>query len=139
MYGQINSLRHTMSLLNVYGYTLQDLNINRKHLDSFSVQHTYMRLALEEARRALRVGEVPVGCVFVREGKIIAAGHNKTNATCNATRHAELVAYDKGFVAAGKNTKYLENSTLYVTVEPCIMCAAALNYVASKQWFLDAQ
>ena len=139
LHGQLQSLRHTMALLNVHAGTLQDTRKGLERTGSFSIHRTHMRMALEQARYALRVGEVPVGCVFVREGVIVATGHNKTNVTCNATRHAELVAYDKSFVASGQNPKVLENSTLYVTVEPCIMCAAALRACGVKAVFFGCR
>ena len=82
----------------------------------------FMREAFVEARRALDRGEVPVGCVFVRpeENRILCGGGNETNATCDATRHAELVALAK------VDYEREEGLDLYVTVEPCIMCAEAL-------------
>lgn len=92
----------------------------------------YMAAALDMARQALEAGEVPVGCVIVHAGQVIAQGRNETNAARNATRHAELVAVDRlieehcqGKVAAAM--ELLASATLYVTVEPCIMCAAALR------------
>jgi tRNA-specific adenosine deaminase 2 len=129
----------------------------------------FMEMALEEARRGLKAGEVPVGCVVVSaEGQVLARGHNLTNVKCNATRHAELEAVDfllgqslnKGLSATGpggpsadptlsslscpplpaflseslnqppalgpESLFTLAGCTLYVTVEPCVMCASAL-------------
>ncbi len=97
-----------------------------------------MKLAFAEAQYALENGEVPVGCVFIKptgdggDDIIIAAGSNKTNITSNATRHAELVAYDIAFIASHCNKDVLRGSELYVTVEPCIMCAAALARIGVK-------
>eukprot|EP00730_Choanoeca_flexa_P012970 TRINITY_DN4829_c0_g1_i3.p1 TRINITY_DN4829_c0_g1~~TRINITY_DN4829_c0_g1_i3.p1 ORF type:complete len:183 (+),score=30.94 TRINITY_DN4829_c0_g1_i3:36-584(+) len=93
----------------------------------------WMQYALNQAQAALNCGEVPVGCVVVKldEQSIIAEGHNETNATSNATRHAELVAYDRLLASQFGNvqatTSLLKQCTLFVTVEPCIMCAYALR------------
>lgn len=88
----------------------------------------YMRQALLEAESALQSHEVPVGCVFVhpRDG-VIGRGHNNTVASCNATRHAELEAIDQIILHNHRPSSLLSECTLYVTVEPCIMCASALR------------
>ena len=90
----------------------------------------YMRLALEQATVALHEGEVPVGCVFVdaASGDVLFHGHNLTSATRNATQHAEVVAIDACYRARG-SVEPLRGSALFVTVEPCIMCSAALQAV----------
>eukprot|EP00054_Salpingoeca_dolichothecata_P011524 m.63929 g.63929 ORF g.63929 m.63929 type:complete len:172 (+) comp19506_c0_seq5:137-652(+) len=90
-----------------------------------------MQEALKQAKNAMNQGEVPVGCVFVSNNKIVATGHNETNADKNATRHAELVAIDRIYNAMSKEeaSQLLRTCTLYVTVEPCIMCASALCQV----------
>uniref|UniRef100_A0A8B9U2Y1 CMP/dCMP-type deaminase domain-containing protein n=1 Tax=Anas zonorhyncha TaxID=75864 RepID=A0A8B9U2Y1_9AVES len=81
------------------------------------------------ARGALEVGEVPVGCLLVYEGQVLGEGRNEVNETKNPTRHAEMVAIDQVLDWCQQNNKNHEevfsNSVLYVTVEPCIMCAAA--------------
>jgi len=84
----------------------------------------YMRLALEEARAATDRDEVPVGCVVVHEGRVIARGHNQRESLGDPTAHAEIVALRQAAAALG--TWHLEGTTLYVTVEPCCMCAGAL-------------
>jgi len=90
---------------------------------------SFMRAALEEADKSRHRREVPVGCVLVRDGSIIARGHNMTNASRNGTRHAEFEAIDsvlqqcQGSVEAAQ----FQRCQLYVTVEPCIMCAGALS------------
>eukprot|EP00760_Papus_ankaliazontas_P009245 PhM_4_TR13985/c0_g1_i1/m.81704/K15441/TAD2, ADAT2; tRNA-specific adenosine deaminase 2 len=84
----------------------------------------FMKAAFAEADKALKCGEVAVGCVFVRNNNtIVARGHNLTNARRDATQHAELVAVE-GMVPPPTD---LSDCVLYVTVEPCIMCAAALR------------
>ena len=86
----------------------------------------YMRQALEEARRAARRGEVPVGAVVVCQGRIIARSHNLTEALTDATAHAEMQAITAAASTLGG--KYLPQCTLYVTLEPCAMCAAAMGW-----------
>ena len=84
----------------------------------------YMRLALDEARRALSNGEVPVGAVLVRDGQILARGHNGPVAQSDPTAHAEIVVMRAG---ARKIDNYrLTGTVLYVTIEPCVMCMGAL-------------
>ncbi|KAF9476471.1 tRNA specific adenosine deaminase [Pholiota conissans] len=99
----------------------------------------WMRAAMDMAEEALGAGEVPVGCVFVRDGRIIAQARNRTNELRNATRHAELEAIDciladKALTAEPSNSP-LSTTTLYVTVEPCIMCASALRQMEIKEVF----
>ncbi len=84
----------------------------------------YMREALREAREALCEDEVPIGAVVVCRGRIIARGHNMTERLHDPTAHAEMIALTAATEAVGG--KYLNGCTLYVTVEPCPMCAAAL-------------
>ncbi len=84
----------------------------------------WMREAIAEAREAERRGEVPVGAVGVRGGECVARGGNRTIAECDPTAHAEIVALRAAALAA-KNHR-LEGVTLYVTVEPCAMCAGAI-------------
>lgn len=86
----------------------------------------YMRIALEEAREAFRRGEIPVGAVVVSRGRVVGRGHNMTETLTDVTAHAEMLA-----LTAAANTlggKYLPDCTLYVTVEPCAMCAGALGW-----------
>lgn len=86
----------------------------------------YMLAALGEARMALEDGEVPIGCVITGGGKIIARGHNLTQTLNDPTAHAEMQAITSATSYLGG--KYLDRCTLYVTVEPCPMCAAALSW-----------
>ena len=84
----------------------------------------FMKKALELARRAYAINEVPVGCVIVREGKIIARGYNLRENRQQATAHAEIVAIEKACRRVGYWR--LNGCTLYVTLEPCPMCAGAI-------------
>lgn len=86
----------------------------------------YMNRALDEARRAAEAGEVPVGAVVVCRDRIIARAHNLTEALHDVTAHAEMQAITAAANALGG--KYLDVCTLYVTVEPCPMCAGALAW-----------
>lgn len=86
----------------------------------------YMKDALEEAKAAASEDEVPVGAVIVCNSKVIAKGHNMTERLKDPTAHAEMIAITAATEALGG--KYLEGCTLYVTVEPCPMCAAALGW-----------
>ena len=83
-----------------------------------------MRLALEEARLAAAAGEVPVGAVVVSEGKVIAAAHNQPISSSDPTAHAEIVALREAGRAMGNYR--LTGASLYVTVEPCMMCVGAM-------------
>lgn len=84
----------------------------------------FMKQAYKEAEKAYQQGEVPVGAVIVSEGKIIARGYNQTELLTDVTAHAEILA----ITAASDNlgSKYLQKCTLYVTLEPCNMCAGAI-------------
>ena len=84
----------------------------------------YMALAMREAEKARQAGEVPCGCVIVKDGRVIARGWNQVESLKDATAHAEMIALTAATEALGG--KYLDDCTLYVTVEPCPMCAAAL-------------
>ncbi|MFI3319955.1 MAG: nucleoside deaminase [Rikenellaceae bacterium] len=86
----------------------------------------YMQLALTEARKALEMGEVPIGAVIVAMGQIVGRGHNMVENLCDATAHAEMQAITAAASTLGG--KYLQQCTLYVTVEPCAMCAGAIAW-----------
>ncbi len=91
----------------------------------------YMRQALNEAVKAFEKGEIPIGAVVVCQNRIIARAHNLTEALNDVTAHAEMQA-----ITAAANTlggKYLNECTLYVTVEPCPMCAGALGWAQLKR------
>ena len=84
----------------------------------------YMKEALKEAKKAKAIGEVPIGAVIVKDDKIIARAHNLRETKMNSLKHAEIIAIDK---ACKKLSNFrLENCDLYVTVEPCLMCAGAI-------------
>lgn len=84
----------------------------------------YMRLALDEARRALATGDVPVGAVAVRAGQVIGRGHNRREADADPVAHAEIIAIRQAAQALG--AWRLDDVTLYCTLEPCCMCAGAM-------------
>lgn len=86
----------------------------------------YMRCALAEARAAAEAGEIPVGAVVVAAGRIIARAHNLTERLLDVTAHAEMQAITAAANLLGG--KYLTDCTLYVTLEPCIMCAGAIGW-----------
>lgn len=94
-------------------------------LTIFSDEH-YMREALKEAQKAFDADEVPVGAVVVCENRIIARGHNLTERLNDVTAHAEMQAITAAANYLGG--KYLDECTLYVTLEPCVMCAGALHW-----------
>ena len=91
-----------------------------------STDERYIEEALREARAAEAEDEVPIGAVVVCRGRIIAKGHNMTERLHDATAHAEMIAITSATEAMGG--KYLNDCCLYVTVEPCPMCAAAMNW-----------
>src|ERR1043165_3468443 len=93
----------------------------------FTSHDYFMTEALKEARKAFDKGEVPVGAVVVCQNKIIARAHNQTEQLTDATAHAEMLAITAA--ANGLGSKYLNECTLYVTLEPCVMCAGALHWV----------
>ncbi|CAN1758129.1 tRNA-specific adenosine deaminase TAD2 [Linum perenne] len=102
----------------------------------------WMELALNQsqAKEALDSLEVPIGCVIVADGKVIASGRNRTTETRNATRHAEMEAIDplleewkKTGLSASQVAENFSKCSLYVTCEPCIMCSAALSILGIKE------
>jgi tRNA(adenine34) deaminase len=86
----------------------------------------WMKEALKEAEKALEAGEVPIGAVVVHNGKIVGRGHNRVESLRDATAHAEIIAI--GAASEGIGDWRLEDSTLYVTVEPCMMCLGAMFF-----------
>ena len=86
----------------------------------------FMRMAIDEARKALKEQEVPIGAVVVCGDRVVGRGHNLVETLCDATAHAEMQSITAAATTLGG--KYLKGCTIYVTVEPCIMCAGALAW-----------
>lgn len=91
----------------------------------------YMQLALVEAQKAYAKGEVPIGCIIVAQGQIVGRGHNLTETLQDVTAHAEMQAITAAANSLGG--KYLNQCTLYVTVEPCVMCAGAIGWAQVRR------
>ena len=91
----------------------------------------FMKEALKQAKKAGKIGEVPIGCVIVQDGQIIARGYNRRNTDKTTLAHAELAAIKKASKAVGDWR--LEDCTLYVTLEPCQMCAGAIVQARMKR------
>lgn len=91
----------------------------------------YMQLALVEAQKAYAKGEVPIGCIIVAQGQIVGKGHNLTETLQDVTAHAEMQAITAAANSLGG--KYLNQCTLYVTVEPCVMCAGAIGWAQVRR------
>ncbi len=94
--------------------------------EQLKADEQFMRRALDEARAALAAGEIPIGAVVVCRGRVISRAHNLTETLCDVTAHAEMQAITAAANALGG--KYLTDCTLYVTVEPCAMCAGAIGW-----------
>lgn len=108
----------------------------RKMAKRLSPQEKYMKAALREAKKAYQLDEVPIGCVIVQNDKIIARGYNRRNTDKNTLAHAELTAIKK----AGKKTGdwRLEDCTMYITLEPCQMCAGAIVQARIREVVIGA-
>ncbi|CAJ1941763.1 unnamed protein product [Sphenostylis stenocarpa] len=140
LYIQISN--HLFSSVRV-AVTLKGFELEREGVKMTSSETlTFMELAIHQAKLALDVLEVPVGCVIVEDGKVIASGRNRTTETRNATRHAEMEAVDVLLVQWQKNglsmsevAENFSNCSLYVTCEPCIMCASVLSILGIKEVF----
>lgn len=91
----------------------------------------FMQQALKEAAQAMDEGEIPIGAVVVINEKVIARGHNMSERLNDPTAHAEMIALTSAFNFLG--SKYLDEATLYVTIEPCLMCAGALYWGKLKR------
>src|SRR5262244_1301631 len=98
--------------------------------------HTFMELALDEAYAARDAGEVPIGCVIVCDGDLIAQAGNRTLAERDPTAHAEMVAIRRAAAALG--SERLVDCDLYVTLEPCTMCAAAISFARVRRLYFGA-
>jgi tRNA(adenine34) deaminase len=97
---------------------------------------SFMQMALDEARAAQARGEVPVGCVIVRDGTVVARAGNRTLADRDPTAHAELLAIRAASAALG--SERLTDCDLYVTLEPCTMCAAAMSFARIRRLYFGA-
>lgn len=96
-------------------------------MENLATDEHYMRLAIDEALRAYEADEVPIGCVVVSpRGRVIGRGHNLTEALADISAHAEMQAVTAAARTLGG--KYLQGCTLYVTVEPCLMCAGTIGW-----------
>ena len=102
-----------------------------KFMEGREVDERFMREALKEAEKAFEMDEVPVGAVVVHGGRIVARAHNLTERLSDPTAHAEMQAIT--MVTGSFGGKYLDECELYVTLEPCAMCAAALNWAQLKR------
>jgi tRNA(adenine34) deaminase len=91
----------------------------------------FMQKALQLADEAAAAGEVPIGAVVVHKGKIIGKGYNQTERLNDVTAHAEMLAITAA--ASALNSKFLEECTLYVTIEPCLMCAGAIRWARPER------
>lgn len=106
-------------------------------MEQRQIDEKFMRLALNEARKALDQQEVPIGAVVVADGAVIGRGYNLVETLSDPTAHAEMQALTAAASTLGG--KYLQKCTLYVTVEPCIMCAGAIGWaqVSRVVWGAD--
>src|SRR3990170_1240327 len=96
----------------------------------------FMREALKEAHKAFEIDEVPIGAIVACRNRIIARAHNQTEKLTDATAHAEMIAMTAAANYLG--SKYLNECTLYVTLEPCVMCAGALHWVQLQKLVFGA-
>jgi len=96
----------------------------------------FMKEAMKEANKAFDAGEVPVGAVMVCQNKIIGRAHNQTEQLTDSTAHAEMIAMTAASNYLG--SKYLDECTLFVTLEPCVMCAGALHWVQLQKLVFGA-
>ncbi len=106
-------------------------------MTAFMASPSFMQLALEEARAAAARGEVPIGCVIVQGGEVLARAGNRTLAHKDPTGHAEILAIREA--AAKIGTERLTGCDLYVTLEPCAMCAAAISFARVRRLYFGAR
>ena len=106
-------------------------------MEPYGSDEYFMLRALDEASEALKAGEIPVGAVVTAGGRIIGRGHNLTETLCDVTAHAEMQAITAAANVLGG--KYLNECTLYVTVEPCVMCAGAIAWAQTGKLVFGAE
>ena len=114
------------------GHALSEAEVRNEHLQ----QTSFMSLAVDEARAAARAREVPVGCVVVRGDEVIARAGNRTLRSRDPTAHAEMLAIRQA--AAKLGNERLTECDLYVTLEPCAMCAAAISFARIRRLYFGA-
>ncbi len=107
------------------------------HVFPDMTHYHYMKQALSEADKAAESGEIPVGAVVVHNNRIIGRGHNQVELLTDPTAHAEMIALSSAF--GSLNEKYLQECTMYVTLEPCPMCAGALVWAKIGRLVIAAQ
>jgi len=105
-------------------------------MEALDTDALFMHKALEQAQRAFDEDEVPIGAVVVCNNKIIGKGYNQTEKLKDITAHAEMLAITAA--SAHLNSKYLDECTLYVTIEPCVMCAGAIKHARFKSIVIGA-
>ena len=105
---------------------LDNKSLNRQSSNRQLDDERFMALAIGEAREALKANEIPIGCVIVSQNQVIGRGHNLTETLSDVTAHAEMQAVTAAAQTVGG--KYIPDATLYVTVEPCPMCAGAIGW-----------
>ncbi|MDA9461149.1 tRNA adenosine(34) deaminase TadA [Enterococcus mundtii] len=107
-----------------------------EEIEQQRAKEEWMRVAIEEAKKAEALAEVPIGAIVVHEGQIIGRGHNLRETTQNATTHAEMIAIQEACEAIG--SWRLEETQLYVTLEPCPMCSGAMILSRVKEVYFGA-
>ena len=110
--------------------------MNKLYGDLKEEHNKWMRFALEEAEKAFTEGEVPVGAIVVNNGKIIGRGYNRVEGLKDPTAHAEIIAITAG--SSYVSSKWLIDCSLYVTLEPCVMCAGAIVLARIKNLIIGA-
>lgn len=101
------------------------------------IDDRYMQMAIAEAKKAAAEGEIPVGAIVVSGNRIVGRGHNLTETLADVTAHAEMLAITAA--ASERGAKYLNDATLYVTLEPCVMCAGAIGWSQMSRIVIGAR
>lgn len=106
-------------------------------MDNDETKRKLMEIALKEAKKSFLIDEVPVGCVITRDNKVISKAHNLVQSKKNITAHSEIIALNKAMKKLGK--KYLDDCELYVSLEPCSMCAGAIVLSKIKKVYIATE